>query len=70
MVIVIFKPQIRILPPSFSKVEKEILFYKETIEATLAVSKERNNKSEVKTAYVNNAVVIGSTYDAIKAVQK
>jgi len=28
-----------------------------------------NNKSEVKTAYVNNAVVIGSTYDAIKAVK-
>lgn len=69
LVIVVYKPQIRILPPSFSKVDKEILFYEETVEATLAVSKERNNKSEVKTAYVNNAVVIGSTYDAIKAVK-
>jgi len=69
LIIVIYKPQIRILPPSFSKVEKEILFYKETVEASLVVSKEKNNRSEVKTAYVNNAVVIGSTYDAIKAVK-
>ncbi len=61
--------EIKILPPSFSKVDKEILFYKETVEASLVVSKEQNNKSEVKTAYVNNAVVIGSTYDAIKAVK-
>ncbi len=69
LIVVIYKPQIRILPPSFSKVEKEILFYKETVEASLVVSKEKNNRSEVKTAYVNNAVVIGSTYDAIKAVK-
>ena len=68
-IIVLYKPQIRILPPSFSKVDKEILFYKETVEASLVVSKEKNNESEVKTAYVNNAVVIGSTYDAIKAVK-
>jgi spermidine synthase len=39
------------------------------VEATLAVSRETSNRSEVKTAYVNNAVVIGSTYDAIKAVK-
>jgi len=69
LIIVIYKPQIKILPPSFSKIDKEILFYKETVEASLVVSKETNNKSEVKTAYVNNAVVIGSTYDAIKAVK-
>lgn len=69
LVAVIIKPNIRILPPSFSQVDKEILFYKETVEASLVVSKEQNNQSEVKTAYVNNAVVIGSTYDAIKAVK-
>ena len=69
LIVIIYKPQIKILPPSFSKVDKEILFYKETVEASLVVSKETNNKSEVKTAYVNNAVVIGSTYDAIKAVK-
>lgn len=69
LIVVIYKPQIKILPPSFSKVDKEILFYKETVEASLVVSKEQNNNSEVKTAYVNNAVVIGSTYDAIKAVK-
>jgi len=69
LITIIYKPQIRILPPSFSKVEKEVLFYKETVEASLVVSKERNSGSEVKTTYVNNAVVIGSTYDAIKAVK-
>jgi len=67
--IIFLKPQIRILPPSFSSFEKEVIFYQETIEASLAVSIEKNNKSEVKTTYVNNAVVIGSTYDAIKAVK-
>jgi len=68
-VTIIIKPQIRIFPPSFSNTEKEVLFYKETVEASLVVSKELNAKSEVKTTYVNNAVVIGSTYDAIKAVK-
>jgi spermidine synthase len=69
LITIVFKPQIRIMPASFSKVEKEVLFYKETVEATLVVSKEQNSRSEVKTTFVNNAVVIGSTYDAIKAVK-
>lgn len=68
-VLIIIKPEIQILPPSFSNSDKEVLFYKETVEASLVVSKEKNNKSEVKTTFVNNAVVIGSTYDAIKAVK-
>ena len=66
---IIIKPQIQILPPSFSNTEKEVLYYKETVEASLVVSKELNARSEIKTTYVNNAVVIGSTYDAIKAVK-
>jgi spermidine synthase len=67
--IILIKPQIRILPPSFSNVKKEVIFYNETVEASLAVSVEKNDRSEVKTTYVNNAVVIGSTYDAIKVVK-
>jgi len=69
LVTVVIRPQLRILPPSFSQIEKEVMFYKETVEASLVVGKEKNAKSEVKTTYVNNAVVIGSTYDAIKAVK-
>jgi spermidine synthase len=69
LITIIIKPQVQILPPSFSNTDKEVIFYKETVEASLVVSKEKNNKSEVKTTYVNNAVVIGSTYDAIKAVK-
>lgn len=69
LITILFPPAIQILPPSFSKVEKEVKFYKETVEATLAVSIEKNARSEIKTTYVNNAVVIGSTYDAIKAVK-
>lgn len=69
LITIIFIPQIRILPPSFSQVAKEVVFYRETVEASLVVSKEKSGGSEVKTTYVNNAVVIGSTYDAIKAVK-
>lgn len=67
--VIVYKPEIQILPPSFSQVDKDVVYYKETVEASLVVSKERSGDSEVKTSYVNNAVVIGSTYDAIKAVK-
>ncbi|MFO7810116.1 MAG: fused MFS/spermidine synthase [Candidatus Delongbacteria bacterium] len=56
-----------ILPPSFSLFDREILFYKETVEATLVVGRERG--SDTKYTYFNNNSVIGSSYDAIKAVK-
>lgn len=61
-------PQIRILPPSFSRFDKEVLAYHETFEGTYIVARETGNKAALST-YVNNSAVIGSSYDAIKVVK-
>lgn len=62
-----FKPSVMILPPSFSIEDREILFYKEAVEATLVVG--RDKKTGINYTYFNNNSVIGSSYDAIKAVK-
>ena len=63
----LFIPQIKVMPPSFSMTEREILFYKETVEATLVVGRDRT--TGLKYTYFNNNSVIGSSYDAVKAVK-
>jgi len=63
----LFFHTVRIMPPSFSQEEKEILFYKEAVEATLVVGKDK--KTGTNYTYFNNNSVIGSSYDAIKAVK-
>ncbi len=63
----LFIPQIKVMPPSFSQTERDILFYKETVEATLVVGQDRN--TGLKYTYFNNNSVIGSSYDGIKAVK-
>jgi len=63
----LFLPQIKIMPPSFSMTEREILFYRETVEATLVVGQEKD--TGLKYTYFNNNSVIGSSYDAVKAVK-
>ncbi len=67
ILIYIFKPAVMILPPSFSKAEREILFYKEAVEATIVVGRDR--QTGINYTYFNNNSVIGSSYDAIKAVK-
>lgn len=69
LVMVIAKPEIRILPPSFLKFDRKILHYDETVEGTLAVGKDRDTRSQAKYTFVNNSAVIGSSYDAIKVVK-
>jgi predicted membrane-bound spermidine synthase len=61
--------EIKILPPSFKKTDREILYYKETVEGTLVVAQEKNPGTFIRVSYVNNSAVIGSTYDAVKAVK-
>lgn len=59
-----------ILPPSFYHTPKwtdRVLYYRETKDGTVIVSEDRTNG--VKSCYVNNSVVIGTTYDAIKVVK-
>jgi spermidine synthase len=62
-------PRLKLLPPSFSKFQKELLAYNETTEGTFIVGEENKQGSKVLSTYVNNSAVIGSTYDAIKVVK-
>ena len=62
-------PDIRILPPSFSRFDREVLFYRETVEGTPSVGRDRGTRTESKYTFVNNSAVIGSTYDAVKVVK-
>ena len=62
-------PQFRILPPSFSRYDRDLLFYLESVEGTLSVGRDRTTRAQALHTYVNNSAVIGSTYDAIKVVK-
>lgn len=69
LVLVVVSPNWRILPPSFSRFDREILYYQESVEGTLSVGRDRETRSRSKYTYVNNSAVIGSTYDAVKVVK-
>ncbi len=69
MALVAMRPEIRILPPSFARFDREILFYKESVEGTLTVGKDKGTRSQALYTFVNNSAVIGSSYDAIKVVK-
>jgi spermidine synthase len=68
-VLIVLGPDIRILPPSFSRFDREVLFYRESVEGTLTVGQDRGARAGTKYAYVNNSTVIGTTYEAIKVVK-
>jgi spermidine synthase len=61
--------KMHILPPSFHVENKKVVEYMETVQGTIVVGEASNEKFSVKSTYVNNASVIGSSYDAIKAVK-
>ena len=67
--LIIFQPNIRILPPSFARFDREVLFYRESVEGTLSVGQDRGGGTSTKYTFVNNSTVIGSTYDAVKVVK-
>ena len=64
-----WRPQVRILPPSFGRFDREVLFYDETVEGTVTVGRDRDTRSQALYTYVNNSAVIGSSYDAVKVVK-
>lgn len=64
-----WRPEVRILPPSFGRFDREVLFYDETVEGTVTVGRDRDTRSQAKYTYVNNSAVIGSSYDAVKVVK-
>jgi spermidine synthase len=66
---VIFLKEIRFMPPSVKKMDKKVLEYKETVEGTIVVTENKNKGLFGRSTFVNNSAVIGSNYDAIKAVK-
>jgi predicted membrane-bound spermidine synthase len=66
---VVFSKEIRFMPPSVKKMNKQVLEYKETVEGTIVVVENKNKGLFGKSTFVNNSAVIGSNYDAIKAVK-
>lgn len=69
LILILTQPNIRILPPSFARFDREVLYYRESIEGTLSVGRDRSRAGDTKYTYVNNSAVIGSTYDAVKVVK-
>ncbi len=67
--IILLMEPIMILPPSFKKLDRKILFYDETVEGTIVVGEDPGRGFFRKSSFVNNSAVIGSNYDAIKAVK-
>lgn len=57
------------VPPSVKKFKKNIIAYKETVEGTITVVNEKQKGVFGKSTFVNNSSVIGSNYDALKAVK-
>jgi len=59
-----------ILPPSIYHSptrQDRVLYYKETRDGTIIVSEDR--LTGIRSCYVNNSAVIGTTYDAVKVVK-
>jgi len=67
--LIISKIQMQILPPSFHVEDKKVVYYNEAVQGTIVVGEASGEMFSVKSTYVNNASVIGSSYDAIKAVK-
>ncbi len=59
-----------ILPPSIKlglNSQLKLLFYKETLAGTVTVAE--NKSTGVRSCFINNSAVCGTTYDALKAVR-
>lgn len=66
---IIFIKEIKILPPSIKNTGKELLVYNENTDGTIVIVNEKEKVLFGKSAYINNSQVIGSNFDAIKAVK-
>ena len=69
LVLVVWRPVIHTLPPSFIRFDRKILHYQEEVEGTIAVAQDRDSRTRAKYTFVNNSAVIGSSYDAVKVVK-
>lgn len=69
LIVMVVSPKVKILPPSFTRFDREIVEYRESVEGTWVVGREPGGKGAALSTYVNNSAVIGSSYDAIKVVK-
>ncbi len=69
LIVLVVSPKVKILPPSFTRFDREIIEYSESVEGTWVVGREPGGKGKALATYVNNSAVIGSSYDAIKVVK-
>lgn len=69
IMITFISPKQKVLPPSFSRFDREIVEYSETTEGTWVVGREPGGDRTALSTYVNNSAVIGSSYDAVKVVK-
>ncbi len=69
LLIVIFSDTLQFVPPSVTRFKTQITEYKETVEATITVVNEAEKRLFGNSTFVNNSAVIGSSYDAVKAVK-
>ena len=70
LLLLFLTPRIQILPPSFyqgSSRNARVIHYRETVEGTVIVSEDA--RTGIRACYVNNSGVVGTTYDALKAVK-
>ncbi|MDR2971381.1 MAG: fused MFS/spermidine synthase, partial [Bacteroidales bacterium] len=61
--------QLYILPPSYATGNKKVIAINEGIEGTYVVGEEVKGNNRILTTHINNSVVMGTSYDAIKAVK-
>ncbi len=57
------------MPPSIKILNKKVIAYNETVEGTITLVDEPKKGVFGKSTFVNNSSVIGSNYDALKAVK-
>lgn len=62
-------PVVPVVPPSFARFGRDLEVYRESVEGTLSVARDRGGPGATRYTFVNNSAVIGSSYDAVKAVK-
>ncbi len=69
LALAVLAPAVPVVPPSVTRFGRELLHYREAIEGTLTVARDRGGPAATKHSFVDNSAVIGSSYDAYKVVR-
>lgn len=69
LAVAVLAPAVPVVPPSVTRFGRQLLHYRESIEGTLTVARDRGGSAATKYSFVDNSAVIGSSYDAYKVVR-